>query len=152
VIVSGTQKLEIQVKVKAFARAAVDVSERGIASIHLDVWSIMVKFNVMKIITVLQRAHQIYTEVRKTLLWDGDGLGNKACVVVNLALLAGQTSVGLGGDITGKSAPHKPRWNNTTGGKPPRVSDNVKMVKNGFSESKGDNGVEIPCGNISSQA
>jgi hypothetical protein len=37
VIVSGTQKLEIQVKVKAFARAAVDVSERGIASIHLDV-------------------------------------------------------------------------------------------------------------------
>jgi hypothetical protein len=77
VIVSGTQKLEIQVKVKAFAHAAVDVSERGIASIHSDVRSIMVKFNVMKIITVLQRAHQIYMEVRKTLLWDGDGLGTR---------------------------------------------------------------------------
>jgi hypothetical protein len=32
--------------------------------------------NVIKIITVLQRAHQIYMEVRKTPLWDGDGLGN----------------------------------------------------------------------------
>jgi hypothetical protein len=41
--VSGTPKHEIQVTVKAFAHAAVDVSERGIASIHLDVQSIMVK-------------------------------------------------------------------------------------------------------------
>jgi hypothetical protein len=44
--------------------------------------------NVIKIITVLQRAHQIYMEVRKTPLWDGDGLGNQACVAVNLAPLA----------------------------------------------------------------
>ncbi len=36
-------KREIQVKVKAFAHAAADVSERGIASIHLDVRSMMVK-------------------------------------------------------------------------------------------------------------
>jgi hypothetical protein len=43
VIVSGTPKHEIQVKVKAFAHAAADVSERGIAYIHSDVQSIMVK-------------------------------------------------------------------------------------------------------------
>jgi hypothetical protein len=44
-IISGTPKREIQVKVKAFAHAAVDVSERGMASIHLDMRSIMVKYN-----------------------------------------------------------------------------------------------------------
>jgi hypothetical protein len=43
VIVSGTPKREIQVKAKAFAYAAVDISERGIASIHLDIRSIIVK-------------------------------------------------------------------------------------------------------------
>ncbi len=31
--------------------------------------------------------------VRKSLLWDGDGLGGQACVVVDLAPLTGQTSV-----------------------------------------------------------
>jgi hypothetical protein len=30
-------------------------------------------------------------EVRKTSLWDGDGLGSQACVAVDLALLAAQT-------------------------------------------------------------
>jgi hypothetical protein len=43
VIVSGTPKREIQVKVKTFAHAAADVSERGMASIHLDEQSIIVK-------------------------------------------------------------------------------------------------------------
>jgi hypothetical protein len=43
VVVSGTPKHEIQRKVKALVHAAVDVSERGIASIHLDVRSIIVK-------------------------------------------------------------------------------------------------------------
>ncbi len=43
VIVSETPKREIQVKVKAFVHAAADVYERGIASIHLDVRSMMVK-------------------------------------------------------------------------------------------------------------
>jgi hypothetical protein len=43
VIVSGPPKHEIQEKVKAFAHAATDVSERGTASIHLDVQSMMVK-------------------------------------------------------------------------------------------------------------
>ncbi len=43
VIVLGTPKREIQEKVKAFAHAAVYVSERGIASIHLDVSSMIVK-------------------------------------------------------------------------------------------------------------
>jgi hypothetical protein len=38
------------------------------------------------------------------------------------------------------------------GGEPPGVSDIVKLFKNGFSEFKGDNEVEIACGNISSQA
>ncbi len=43
VIVSGTPNLEIQEKVNAFADAATDVSERGIASIHLDVPSMTVE-------------------------------------------------------------------------------------------------------------
>ncbi len=86
----GTPKREIQLKVKAFAHAAADVSERGIASIH-----------VIKIITVLQRAHQIYMQVIKTPLWNGDGLGGQACVAVDLALLAGQTPAGPGGDVAG---------------------------------------------------
>jgi hypothetical protein len=43
VIVSGTPKREIQEKVKVFAHAAADVSESGIASIHLDVRSMTVK-------------------------------------------------------------------------------------------------------------
>jgi hypothetical protein len=43
VIVLGTPKQEIQVKVKAFAHAAADVSGRGMASIHLDIQLIIVK-------------------------------------------------------------------------------------------------------------
>jgi hypothetical protein len=42
-IVSGTPKHKIQEKVKALAHAAADVSEKGIASIHLDIRSIIVK-------------------------------------------------------------------------------------------------------------
>jgi hypothetical protein len=55
--------------------------------------------NVIKIITVLQRAHQINMEVRKMPLGDGDELGDQGCVAVDLALLAGQTLAGPGGDI-----------------------------------------------------
>jgi hypothetical protein len=46
--------------------------------------------------------------MRKTPLRDGDGEGDQACVVVDLAPLAGQTPVDPGGDIAGKTAPHKP--------------------------------------------
>jgi hypothetical protein len=45
---------------------------------------------------------------RKTLLRDGDGLGDQAYVAVDLAPLAGQATAGPGGDVTGQSAPHKP--------------------------------------------
>jgi hypothetical protein len=90
--------------------------------------------------------------MRKTPLWDGDGERDQACVAVDLALLAGQTPAGPGGDVTRKTTPHKPRLNNTTGGEPPRVSDIVKMVKNVFSEFEGNNWAKIACGNISSQA
>ncbi len=58
--------------------------------------------NVIKIIIVLQRAHQIYMEVRKTALEDGDGLGNQVCVAVNLAPLAGQTPACPSSDIPGR--------------------------------------------------
>jgi hypothetical protein len=47
-------------------------------------------------------------KVTKTSLRDEDGLGDQACVVVDLALLAGQTLTGPGGDVTGKSVTHKP--------------------------------------------
>ncbi len=35
---------------------------------------------IIKTVTVLQRSHQINIEVRKTLVWDGDGLGGQAGV------------------------------------------------------------------------
>jgi hypothetical protein len=91
-------------------------------------------------------------EVRKTPLQHGDGLGGQVCVAVNLAQLAGQTPAGPGSDVTGKSAPHKPRRDNTTGGKPPGLSIIVKIIKNGYSEFKGISGAKSACGNISSQA
>ncbi len=37
------------------------------------------------------------------------------------------------------------------GGKPPGVSNIVKMIKNAFPEFEGDNWAKIACGNISSQ-
>ncbi len=43
VIVLDTPKREIQLKVKSFEQAAVEVFDKGIASIHLDVRSIIVK-------------------------------------------------------------------------------------------------------------
>jgi hypothetical protein len=63
---------------------------------------------MIKIITELQGSHQINMKVRKTSLWDGDGLGGKTGVAVDIAPLAGQALVGPGGDVTGQSAPHKP--------------------------------------------
>jgi hypothetical protein len=47
-------------------------------------------------------------EVTKKSLGDGDGLGDQACVAADLAPLAGQTPAGPGGDVAGKTAPHKP--------------------------------------------
>jgi hypothetical protein len=41
-------------------------------------------------------------------LRDGDGLGGQAYLAVDLAPLAGQVPAGPGGDVAGKSAPHKP--------------------------------------------
>jgi hypothetical protein len=90
--------------------------------------------------------------MRKTSLRDGDGLGNQACVAVNLAPLAGQTPAGPGGDVAGKTAPHKSRRNNTMGGKPPRVSNIVKMGKNIFAKFEGDYWAKSASGNITSQA
>ncbi len=76
-------------------------------------------------------------KVRKTSLRDGDGLGNQACVAVDLAPLAGKTPAGPGGDVAGETAPHKSRRNNTTGGKPPGVSNIVKVCKNIFAKFEG---------------
>jgi hypothetical protein len=45
VIISGTLKREIQIKVKAFAPAA-EVFEKGMASIHLDIRSIIVSIEL----------------------------------------------------------------------------------------------------------
>jgi hypothetical protein len=48
-------------------------------------------------------------EVRKTPFGDGDWEGDQACVAVELAPLSGQTPAGPGGDVAGKTVPHKPR-------------------------------------------
>jgi hypothetical protein len=74
-------------------------------------------------------------EVRKTPLWDGDGLGGQAHVAVDLAPLADQTPAGPGGDVNGKS-----------------VNNIVEMIKNGFSEFEGNNGAESDGGNVPRQS
>jgi hypothetical protein len=80
--------------------------------------------------------------MRKMPLRDGDG--DQACLVVDLAPLAGQTPTGPGGDIAGKTAAHKPRRNNTTGGEPPGVSNIVKIIKNVFLNLRGTIGRKLP--------
>jgi hypothetical protein len=64
--------------------------------------------NIIKTITVLHWAHQIHMKVRKTSLWDGDGLVGQACVAVDFAPLPGQAPAGPNGDVAGQFAPHKP--------------------------------------------
>ncbi len=90
-------------------------------------------------------------KVRKTSLRDGDGLGGQARVAVDLAPLAGQTPVGPGGDVAGETAPHESGRNNTKGGKPPGVSNIVKVGKNILLEFEGDNWVKSASGNVASQ-
>jgi hypothetical protein len=46
VIVSAISNLEIQEEIKALAHAAADVSDKGMASIHLDVQSVTVKMKL----------------------------------------------------------------------------------------------------------
>ncbi len=77
---------------------------------------------------------------------------NETAPTVDLVPLADQTPAGPGGDVAGKTVPHKPRRNNTTGGKPPGVSDIVKMGKNILSEFEGDNWAKSASGNVTSQA
>ncbi len=91
-------------------------------------------------------------KVRKSSLQDGDGLGGQARMAVDLAPLAGQTPAGPGSDVAGKSAPHEPGLNNMTGGKPPGVSNIIKMGEYIFSELEGDNWVKSGRGNVASQA
>jgi hypothetical protein len=57
----------------------------------------------------MQWAHQINMQVTKTPLRDGDGEGDQASVAVDPAPLAGQTPASTGGDVAGKTVPHKPR-------------------------------------------
>jgi hypothetical protein len=50
VIDSGTSKREIQEEIKALVQAAVDVSNKGIASIHVDVQSVTVKIKLQPVL------------------------------------------------------------------------------------------------------
>ncbi len=95
-IILATLKREIQVKVKAFVHAAADVSEREIASIHLDV--------LYCIVTDPTNQHEGDKNIAAGWGW----AGGQAYVAVDLAPLAGQTPAGPGGDVARKSAPHQP--------------------------------------------
>jgi hypothetical protein len=50
VIISGTPKWEIQEEIKTLAHAAADVSDKEIASIHLDVQSMPVKMKLQQLL------------------------------------------------------------------------------------------------------
>jgi hypothetical protein len=77
-IVSCTLKRVIQEKTKARAHAAVEISESGMASIHLDVQSMMVKMQLQLLLYCTVRAHQVDVKVSKPSLRDGDGLQQQA--------------------------------------------------------------------------
>ncbi len=89
-IVYGTPKWVIQEKTKACAHASADVSERGIAPIHLDVRSMIEKMWLQLLLYCKKRAHQVNVEMSKAPLMDGDGLRQQAGVAVDLAPLAVQ--------------------------------------------------------------
>jgi hypothetical protein len=57
------------------------------------------------------------------LLRDGDGLGQKAGVAVDLAPLAVEAGFCLTGDVDGEAAPDKPRRHKAPGGRPPRMGN-----------------------------
>jgi hypothetical protein len=92
VIVSGTPKRVIQEKTKARAHADMVFSERGIASIHLIVRSMIVKMKMQQ-----------------------------AGVAVDLALLAVLAGSRPVGDFVGGPAPDKSRRHKTPRGVPTRV-------------------------------
>jgi hypothetical protein len=54
---------------------------------------------MIKTINILQWAHQINMEVRKTLLCYGDGLGGQVGMAMDLAPVAGQTLASPGSDV-----------------------------------------------------
>jgi hypothetical protein len=100
VIVSGTPKREIQVNVKALCACRCGRLRKG-NSFHPLGCAINNGENIIEIITILQWAQQIHMKVRKTPLWDGEGLGGQACMAVDLGPLAGQALTGPGGDVAG---------------------------------------------------
>jgi hypothetical protein len=92
VIISGTPKRVIQEKTKAHVHADMVFSERGIASIHLDVRSMIMKMKMQQ-----------------------------AGVAVDLALLAVLAGSRPVGDVVGEQAPDKSRRHKTPRGEPTRV-------------------------------
>ncbi len=103
-IVSGTSKRKIQEKTKALAHAATDVSDKGMASIHLDVQSMTVKIKLKPPLTTTCNG-PTNVVMRKTALRNGDCLQQQEGVAVNLGRLAVEAGTHPGGDVVGKSSP-----------------------------------------------
>ncbi len=90
-IVLGTPKREIQEEIQALAHADADVSDKGMASIHLDVQLMTVKIKLQP---------PLYCKGPTKL---------QAGVAMDLGLLAVEAGSRLGGDVNGEPSPDKPR-------------------------------------------
>ncbi len=143
-IVPGTPKRVIQEKTKARAHASADVSERGIASIHLDVRSMIVKMWLQPLMYCKGPNRSLWKWANPPLM-DGNGLLQQAGVVVDLAPLAVQAWFCPASDVVGEAAPDKPRRNKAPRGQPPsRVGNAVQMQKKSFRNFAGTMGKKTP--------
>jgi hypothetical protein len=104
--------------------------EGGIASVHFDVRSMIVKMWLQPLLYC--RAHQVNVEMSKTPLRDGVGLGQQAGVAVDLASLAMEAGFYPAGDVVDEAAPDKPRRHRAQRGQPPRMGNAVQMQKISF--------------------
>ena len=69
-------------------------------------------------------------------------------MAVNFSSLAGQAGAAPGGDITGKVWPDITRGNEAAGGTNTRMGQVVNVMKDLFTESERNEGVEVASGDV----
>ncbi len=122
--VLGIPKWEIQEKTKAWALAAADVSDKGIASIHWDVRSMTVKMKSQPPLCCKGPSKSMWRWEKRH--WGmGIGCGGRRAWRWTFACWQWRQARPVV-DVVGKTSPDKPRRHHTLGG-----SQDVKCCANG---------------------